>query len=55
MLDKLLEEYTAILDKDPLDQSEDTYTILHRFANKIIQETINDLGQSKYYKPATLK
>jgi hypothetical protein len=54
MLDKLIEEYTAILDKDPLDHSESTDIILAEFANKIIQATINDLGQSNYYKPATI-
>ena len=55
MLDKLIEEYTAILDKDPLDQSKSTDQILIEFADKVIQATINDLGQSHYYKPATTK
>jgi hypothetical protein len=54
MLDKLIEEYTAILDKDPLDHSESTDIILAEFANKVIELTISDLGQSNYYKPATL-
>ena len=54
MLDKLIDEYTTILDRDPLDHSESTDVILLEFANKVIQETINDLGQSKYYKPATI-
>jgi hypothetical protein len=54
MLDKLIDEYTTILDRDPMDHSESTDVILLEFANKIIQETINDLGQSKYYKPATV-
>ena len=52
MLDKLIDEYTTILDRDPLDHSESTDVILLEFANKIIQATINDLGQSNYYKPA---
>ena len=54
MLDKLIDEYTAILDRDPLDHSESTYVILQEFANKVIQnylkETISDLNQSSYYK-----
>lgn len=52
MLDKLIEEYTKILDKDPIDQSESTDQILRKFANKVIEYTIDDLGQSNYYKPA---
>ena len=52
MLDKLIDEYTTILDRDPLDHSKSTDVILLEFANKIIQATINDLGQSNYYKPA---
>ena len=55
MLDKLIEEYTAILDKDPLDHSESTDVILEAFANKVIEQTISDLGKSNYYKPATIK
>ena len=55
MLDKLIEEYTAILDRDPLDHSESTDVILEAFANKVIKQTISDLGQSNYYKPATIK
>ena len=54
MLDKLIDEYVTILDRDPLDHSESTDVILEAFANKVIQATINDLGQSNYYKPATL-
>ena len=54
MLDKLIEEYTTILDKDPLDQSQSTDIILAEFANKVIKQTISDLGQSNYYKPTTL-
>jgi len=54
MLDKLIDEYTTILDRDPLDHSEATDVILQEFANKVIQaylkETISDLGQSSYYK-----
>ena len=58
MLDKLIDEYVTILDRDPLDHSESTDVILQEFANKVIQaylrETISDLGKSNYYKPATL-
>jgi hypothetical protein len=54
MLDDLIDEYVTILDRDPLDHSESTDVILLEFANKVIQATINDLGQSNYYKPATV-
>ena len=54
MLDNLIDEYTAILDKDPLDQMGSTDVILRNFAEKIIKQTISDLGQSNYYKPATV-
>ena len=54
MLNELIDEYTAILDKDPMDQTETTDNILRTFANKVIQnylkETISDLNQSSYYK-----
>ena len=54
MLDKLIDEYTTILDRDPMDQTETTDNILRIFANKVIQnylkETISDLNQSSYYK-----
>jgi len=54
VLDTLIDEYVTILDRDPLDHSESTDVILLEFANKVIQATINDLGQSKYYKPASV-
>lgn len=53
MLDKLIEEYTAILDKDPLDQSKSTDQILLEFADKVIQEYLKEVtinGPSNYYK-----
>lgn len=53
MLDKLIEEYTAILDKDPLDQSKSTDQILIEFADKVIQEYLKEVtinGPSNYYK-----
>ena len=55
MLDKLIDEYVTILDRDPLDHSESTDVILEAFANKVIEQTISDLGKSNYYKPATIK
>jgi hypothetical protein len=55
MLHELIDKYVTILDRDPLDHSESTDVILLEFANKVIQATINDLGQSNYYKPATIK
>ena len=50
MLDNLIEKYTAILDKDPLDHSESTDVILHNFAKEIIEQVIKELNQDKYYK-----
>jgi len=54
MLDKLIDEYVTILDRDPLDHSESTDVILEAFANKVIQaylkEPTPDNGQSNYYK-----
>ena len=38
MLDNLITKYTAILDKDPLDQSQTTDQILNEFAEAIIRE-----------------
>ena len=50
MLDKLIDEYTAILDKDPMDQSQSTDQILQEFADKVIELSRQNLGQSNYYK-----
>ena len=50
MFDKLIDEYVAILDKDPLDQSKSTYVILEEFANKVLELNRQNLGQSNYYK-----
>ena len=49
MLDKLIDEYTKLLDKDPLDQVESTDIILRRFAKTLIEQTIKELNQDKYY------
>ena len=37
-IQKLIEDYTAILDRDPLDQMEDTQTILTRFTQDLVEE-----------------
>ena len=50
MLDKLIDEYVAILDKDPLDQSKSTYVILEEFTNKVLELNRQNLGPSNYYK-----
>lgn len=50
MLDNTIIKYTKILDKDPLDQSESTDQILRKFAKEIIEQTIIELKQEKYYK-----
>jgi len=50
MLDKLIDEYVTILDRDPLDHSESTDVILLEFANKVIELNRQNLGQSNYYK-----
>ena len=53
MLDKLIDEYVTILDRDPLDHSESTDVILEAFANKVIQEYLKEVtinGPSNYYK-----
>jgi hypothetical protein len=49
-LDNLIDEYVTILDRDPLDHSESTDVILQEFANKVIELTRQNLGQSNYYK-----
>ena len=50
MLDKLIDEYVTILNRDPLDHSESTDVILQEFANKVIELNRSNLGQSNYYK-----
>ena len=37
-IQKLIEDYTEILDQDPLDQMEDTQTILTRFTKELFEE-----------------
>ena len=49
MLNDLIDEYTKLLDKDPLDQAESTDIILRRFAKVLIEQTIKELGKDKFY------
>jgi ATP phosphoribosyltransferase len=37
-IQKLINDYQAILDRDPMDQSEDTQSILARFAQQLATE-----------------
>ena len=37
-IQKLINDYQAILDRDPLDQMEDTQTILTRFTQALFEE-----------------
>ena len=37
-IQKLINDYQEILDRDPLDQSEDTQSILYRFAQQLAAE-----------------
>lgn len=39
---RLIEDYTVILDRDPLDQMEDTQSILTRFAQALAEELAHD-------------
>ena len=47
-IQKLINDYQAILDRDPLDQSEDTQTILTRFAQSLATELGEILVASPY-------
>ena len=37
-IDKLINDYQEILDRDPMDQSEDTHSILLKFAQALATE-----------------
>jgi hypothetical protein len=37
-IEKLINDYVAILDRDPLDQMEDTYSILLKFTEALARE-----------------
>jgi hypothetical protein len=44
ILDDLIDKYTTILDRDPLDYSESTDVILESFAKEIIRECANQVN-----------
>jgi predicted DNA-binding protein (UPF0278 family) len=45
---KLINDYQAILDRDPLDQMEDTETILRRFTQSLATELGEIVVQSPF-------
>lgn len=47
-IEKLINDFTVILDRDPLDQSEDTQTILTRFTQALATELGEILVASPY-------
>lgn len=47
-IQKLINDYQAILDRDPLDQMEDTQSILTRFAQDLAAELGEILVASPY-------
>jgi hypothetical protein len=47
-VEKLIADFTNILDKDPMDQSEDTQAILLRFAQSLATELGEILVKSPY-------
>lgn len=47
-IQKLINDYQAILDRDPLDQSEDTQSILTRFTQALATELGEILVASPY-------
>jgi hypothetical protein len=47
-IEKLINDFTVILDRDPMDQSEDTQTILTRFAQALGTELGEILVASPY-------
>ena len=47
-IEKLINDFTTILDRDPMDQSEDTQTILTRFAQALGTELGEILVKSPY-------
>lgn len=47
-IQQLINDYQAILDRDPLDQSEDTQSILTRFAQSLATELGEILVASPY-------
>lgn len=47
-VEKLIADFTKILDKDPMDQSEDTQSILLRFTQSLATELGEILVKSPY-------
>ena len=47
-IQKLINDYQEILDRDPLDQMEDTQTILTRFAQQLATEIGEIVVASRY-------
>lgn len=47
-IQKLINDYQAILDRDPMDQSEDTQSILTRFAQLLATEMGEIVVASRY-------
>jgi hypothetical protein len=47
-IQKLINDYQEILDRDPMDQSEDTQSILARFAQQLAAELGEIVVQSPY-------
>jgi len=45
---KLINDYQAILDRDPMDQMEDTQSILARFAELIVRECKENFAKVWY-------
>jgi hypothetical protein len=49
-IQKLINDYQAILDRDPLDQMEDTQSILTRFTQALAVELGEIVVASPYYE-----
>jgi hypothetical protein len=47
-IQKLINDYQEILDRDPLDQSEDTQSILYRFSQQLATEISEIVVASPY-------
>ena len=47
-IQKLINDYQAILDRDPMDQMEDTQSILGRFAQLLAVEIVEIVVSSPY-------
>ena len=47
-VEQLIETYAEILDRDPLDQMENTYSILRKFTEAIAQDCMSNLYLNGY-------